>query len=376
MKPVIAVDTRMLRHSGIGTYLRHLIQGLARRACGNSSEQYRFYGRPEMLAKVISDVAPSSFIRFVSPIYSLREHWDFALLPNRWDVWHSPHYNVPCLKKGKLVVTVHDLTHVALGKKFFNPVQRLYAKTSFSWVRKHADAVIAVSQHTKKDLVEWVGVDPKKIAVIYEAASEHFRPSEDSVLQATRKKYDLQGPFLLYVGNIKPHKNVARLLKVFRSLRSQKKIQELLVLVGRVDEKYAAQEKDIQAARQDPAVRFLSEVSLEDLPGLYGLARAMILPSLYEGFGLVVLEAMACGTPVILSNRTSLPEIAGNAAEIFDPEDETAMAHAIEKVLGQETLRNNLRNLGIERTKQFSWSKMVEETVKLYEEVVAHTRKF
>ncbi len=377
MNRVVAVDARMLEHSGIGTYLQNLVQGLVQNGAASTDLLFRFYGSQPLLSKHLPNLSPASFGSFDCPIYSLKEHWDYAFLKKQWDLWHCPHYNVPFVKKGKLVVTVHDLTHIALGDKFFNPLQRMYARTSFAWVRKHADAVIAVSHHTKKDLVEMVGIDPQKIHVIYEGVSPVFKPWEEAgsvdsaARDALQKKYGLNGDFVLYVGNIKPHKNVGQLVRVFRDLRSRRRIKQSLVIVGRQDNRYIDQDKDIQAAQSDPNIRFLSEIPYEELPGLYNLARTLVLPSLYEGFGLVVLEAMACGTPVIVSNRTSLPEIAGNAAEVFDPEEDTNLAHAIEKVLLDRNRSQELTVLGQNRAKQFSWAKMTQETSGVYRKTLA-----
>ncbi len=371
MSSTIAVDSRMLRHSGIGTYLSHLVAGLAKQSAGAQDIQYRFYGAPELLSQVLPDVSRDALVRFQSPIYSLREHWDFWRLPKRWDLWHCPHYNVPSVKKGKLVVTVHDLIHLVFQGKFFNAAQGWYARQSFAWVRAHADAVIAVSHHTKKDLVVRPGIPAEKITVIHEGVSDVFRHAENpATLEALRKKYGLAGKFVLYVGNLKPHKNVGQLARVFRDLRERGKIQETLVLVGRADPELIVRDRDLAAAATDPAVCFLPQVAEEDLPALYQAAGAVVLPSLYEGFGLVVLEAMACGTPVIISDRGSLPEIAGDAAEIFDPRADAHLADAIQKVTQDPRHRSDLSARGLARSRQFSWDRMVDETVGLYGQVM------
>ncbi len=363
----IGLDARMIEHSGIGTYVRHLAQGLAD---GHDSRQdlvLRYYGNPSNLNKFLPNVSAQSLRRFDAPIYSVKEHWSFACLKKEWDIWHCPHYNVPFVKKGMLVVTVHDLIHLVFQGKYFNALQGWYARQSLNLVRKNADAIIAVSHHTKKDLVELAGIPESRITVIHEGVGKEFQPIEDQRALASLKiKFNLPKKFLLYVGNIKPHKNVGQLSRVFLRLKQKSKIEEDLVLVGQPDKKWINQDKDLRAAAKDNAVHFLSKVPLQDLPGLYSMATAVVLPSLYEGFGLVVLEAMACGTPVIVSNRASLPEIAGDAAKVFDPQSDGALDEAIELVSGDINCRKIMTINGIQRANQFSWNKMVDATVSIY----------
>lgn len=368
MSGVVGIDARMMEHSGIGTYLRHLAQGLENGAGGKL--RYAYYGDPAMISRHLPGVPDDALRRFDAPIYSVREHWEYALLRRRWDLWHCPHYAVPFIKKGKLVSTVHDLIHLVFQGRFFNAVQGLYARQCLTWVRGHADAVIAVSQSTKKDLVEMAGIAPEKITVIYEGVSPEFRPLDEAKLQVLKQKYRLDEDFILYVGNIKPHKNVGQLARVFRGLKAQKKIGGNLVLVGRPDPEHLSKDQDLRAAASDPSVRFVKDVPWEDLPGLYNLARAVILPSLYEGFGLVVLEAMACGTPVAVSNRASLPEIAGDAAEIFDPESDAELGRALERITQDVARREAFAALGRKRAEQFRWDRMARETVHVYEGVL------
>ncbi len=366
-RPTVALDSRMMQHSGIGTYLRHLAQGLAKTPDSTRAVAMRYYGHPQTLEKFLPQVSSEAFGHFEAPIYSLREHWEFALLPKQWDIWHCPHYNVPFIKKGKLVVTVHDLIHLVFQGQFFSAVQGWYARRSFDLVRKHANAIIAVSQHTKKDLMELVGIPSERITVIHEGVGEEFQAVQDhAVLANLRTKYQLPKKFLLYVGNIKPHKNVGQLVHVFRDLKQKKKIEEDLVLVGKPDRRFLEHDKDLCAAAKNSTVHFLSEVPMEDLPGLYTLATAFILPSLYEGFGLPVLEAMACGVPTIVSNRASLPEIAGDAAKIFNPDDDATLSEAILDVTQDAKTHQTLTQASLSRAKQFSWDRMVQETLNLY----------
>ncbi len=369
MNHTVALDARMIRHSGIGTYVRHLAWGLARRKPVEGLA-FQFYGQPDVLSQFLPDVSPAQIHPFKSSIYSLWEHLEYWRLKKQWDIWHCPHYNVPFVKKGRLVVTVHDLIHLVYRGQFFSMLQGWYAQKNFEWVRDKADAVIAVSHHTKKDLVKWVGMDPEKITVIHEGVAPDFRPILDAqILEILQKKYRLANKFVMHVGNIKPHKNVGQLVRVFRELRSKNLIQEDLLLVGRIDKKWIKRDKDLTAACSDPCIRFMGEVPMEDLPGLYNLARAAVLPSLYEGFGLTALEAMACGVPLLSSDCASLPEVVGDAALIFDPRSDEQLRSSLQVVLHDSERREKLIALGQRRIAGFSWQKAVEETIGVYRRV-------
>ncbi len=368
MSAVVALDMRMARHSGIGTYVRHLAAGL--QASSSGPLDYRFYGPRHLISAVLPRISDRQSCSWEAPIYGLAEQLRYGLLPRRWDLWHSPHYNAPLIKKGKLVVTVHDLIHLVFAGKYFNRVQEIYARTLLATVRRNAEAVIAVSHHTKKDLIERAGFDAKKITVIHEAADASFCPQSEAAQAALRQKCNLQGPYVLYVGNLKPHKNVGQLVRVFRSLKEQKKIEGQLVLAGKPDPELLRRDPDLRTAGNDANIRFLMEIPSQDLPLLYTAASAFVLPSLYEGFGLTVLEAMACGTPVLLSNKSCLPEIAGDAAAYFDTDQDASLADALQNILQGQHNRKHLREAGLKRASTFSWEAMASSTAKIYKSVL------
>ncbi len=370
MSAVVALDMRMAWHSGIGTYVRHLAAGL--QASSGGSLDYRFYGPRHLISAVLPGVSDRQSCSWEAPIYGLSEQLRYGLLPRRWDLWHSPHYNAPLIKKGKLVVTVHDLIHLVFAGKYFNRAQEIYARTLLAAVRRNADAVIAVSHHTKKDLIERAGFDAKKITVIHEAADASFCPQSEAAQAALRQKCNLQGPYVLYVGNLKPHKNVSQLVRVFRKLKREKKIEGLLCLAGKMDRELMKADPDLFAAitHDTDTIRYVSPLPTKDLPALYTAASAFVLPSLYEGFGLTVLEAMACGTPVLLSNKSCLPEIAGDAAAYFDTDQDASLADALQNILQDEHNRKHLREAGLKRAKTFSWETMASGTADIYKNVL------
>jgi glycosyltransferase involved in cell wall biosynthesis len=227
-----------------------------------------------------------------------------------------------------------------------------------------------VSHHAKQDIVAGLHVPPEKVHVIYEAAASQYRLITNAAeLERVRSRYELKRPFALYVGTIEPRKNLTRLVTAFAQARRQCPDLEL-VLVGQLGWKYTALLKAIEELNLGPALRRLGYVPNEDLPALYNLARLLAFPSLYEGFGLPVIEAMACGTPVLTSNGSSLAEIATGAAWLIDPHDVQAIADGLTRLAIDNELHAQLREAGLARAAQFSWQRAAEETVQVYDAVV------
>jgi glycosyltransferase involved in cell wall biosynthesis len=235
---------------------------------------------------------------------------------------------------------------------------------------RHAKAIIAVSATTKRDLVRTLNVPEEKVHVVYEAAAPQFRPlARDSALESVRHKYGLPPSFILYVGTIEPRKNLVRLMRAFSLVRRQGHESPVLALVGGRGWKNT----DILAAAEqlgmDGAVRVLGRVHTQDLVALYNLADLLAFPSLYEGFGLPVIEAMACGTPVVASPNGSLAEIAGTAAEFVDPTQVDSIAEGLHAVLSDAGRRAQLRAAGLEQAARFSWETTARHTRQIYEAV-------
>src|SRR5262249_15747817 len=244
------------------------------------------------------------------------------------------------------------------------------ARTSITLAAKRSTRVLTVSESSKRDILKYVDIPPGKIDVIYNAYDERFRdePNEEAVARV-RERFQLQDQFVLYAGNVKPHKNLERLIEAFHLVRSRGLDQLKLVMIGDEISKYTAWRGAVRRHQLHKYVRFPGFLPLDTLAVMYRLASVFVFPSLYEGFGLPPLEAMASGTPVVTSNVSSLPEVAGDAAVLIDPYDPASIAGGIEQVLTNETLRRDLRQKGLARARQVSWEQWVGRVREIYEEV-------
>ena len=378
----IGLDVRMLQNSGIGTYLRGLLSGF--RTLGREND-LKLFGSRELNANLFRNPDLESKpgfscvyapVPFTAPIYSIQEQLQYPALVRQCHLWHSPHYNVPLWKgQTKLVVTIHDIIHWIFRKQLLSPVHTAYAVFMLKRAVASADHIIAVSHHTKRDLVEHFQAPEQKITVIHQGVDEVLQkisPNQQKLeAEKLRIKYKLPEKFFLYVGLIKPHKNVLRLVQVFRKLKSQGKVRAALVLIGRKDKTYPQGFEDLTALTSSKGLHYLPVIDPHELTVFYRQALALIHPSLYEGFGLTLLEAMSFGTPVLTTNSASIPEVVGDAALRVDATDETAMADAIMRLEQDAGLRESLRQKGLERVKLFSWTETARKTAKVYE----HTLK-
>jgi glycosyltransferase involved in cell wall biosynthesis len=346
----VGFDVRMIRSTGIGTYIRGVLGGM------KNLQPLTLYGK--------STENPGSPVKeFSSSIYSITEQIQYQKHLKECRLWHSPHYNIPYLKgKTKLVVTVHDLIHWIYRKEFFTPIQELYAKTMFTRVAHTADKIITVSQHTRKDLIEQFGADPEKISVIYEGVDPQFKVIPISVSAPLLNRFKIKSPYFLYVGSIKPHKNVEMLVRVFKMLKKKNSTQSSLVIAGKTD--------DDRLLKNEPNIHHVSDASLEDLIALYNQTTALIHPSFYEGFGLTLLEAMACGAPVLSSHAASLPEVGGEAAVFFNPQNDSELAEQMVRIEKDEIWRKSVKEKGFENIKRFSWEEAGRQTAEVYRRVL------
>jgi glycosyltransferase involved in cell wall biosynthesis len=317
--------------------------------------------------------------RFIRFHHSLAYRFQKRFLPaeiftGRMDIIHLPHPADILTIKAKRIVTVHDIIPLLPESENwdFASKRKRQANTIKKYILK-ADRIIAISQHTKNDILKYFDVSPSKINVIPQGKSDIFSPSDDrDTEKEVLTRYGISGKYLLFTGTVSPRKNLVRLISSFEKIK--KKFREYkLVIVGKKGWFYkdilGRIEKLSGTVRDD--IIITEYVPLTDLPYLYSDAAVFILPSLYEGFGLPVLEAMACGCPVITSNISSMPEVAGDAAVLVNPYSVEEIASVIEKVLSDERLRASMRNKGLERAKQFSWEKTAGETLQVYEETYA-----
>lgn len=367
----IAIDARKLRDYGIGTYVRNLLRHLSRI---DQTTEYVLLCRGADCAAVEQLGDNFRAVPESARPYSIREQLRIPLDLRREgiDLFHAPHYVLPPLIPCKSVVTIHDCIHLRFPQYLPNRLAYAYARSSL-WIATHrSNRVLTVSEASKRDILRYFSIPENKIDVIYNAIDERYgeAPSPDEVLRV-RERYQLNDPFVLYAGNIKPHKNLERLIEAFNTLRRGGLDTVKLVIIGDEISKYAALRRAVHKYKLHKHVRFFGFVPDKTLAVLYRLASVFVFPSLYEGFGLPPLEAMASGTPVITSNVSSLPEVVGDAALLIDPYEPDAIAEAMRRVLTEPALREDLRQRGLQRVKEFSWDRSVRRVHEIYQEVLA-----
>lgn len=358
---VVIIDLRMLNASGIGTYLSNVVP---RVIAASPDINFTLLGKSGTLHKLNWAHGKNiNIVDYDAPIYSIVEQLKIlSKIPKDTSLLWSPHYNIPLFYRGRLLVTVHDVFHLAMPQYVGGLHKRLYAKGMFAAVKQKADKIICVSEFTKRELVRLVGVDPNKIRVIYNGVDKSWFG-----IKANRCPHEK--PYLLFVGNVKPHKNLVLLLEAFESIMAG--IPQDLIIVGK-KEGFIIGDKIVQekAVKLGDRVHFTGYVNDEVLKQYYAHAEALVFPSLYEGFGLPPLEAMACGCPVISSNVVSLPEVCGDAVIYCDPYRPDDIAKKILFLTANLSLQSELREKGIQRAKQFTWDKCAEETATIIKELI------
>jgi len=366
----IGIDARKLHDFGIGTYIRNLLRELAKI---DHDTDYVIISRPDDEAAVRALGDNFRPVAETAGNYSLAEQINipWTLRRERVDLFHAPHYVLPPLVRCPSVVTIHDCIHLMFPQYLPSRWALAYARTSISMAAKRATRVLTVSESSKRDIQRFVDIPPGKVDVIYNSYDPRFgvEPDADTV-NRVRERYQLQSEFVLYAGNVKPHKNLERLIEAFDIVRGRGLDQLKLVLIGDEISKYTALRRAVHRHQLHSYVRFLGYLPQETLAVMYRLAGVFVFPSLYEGFGLPPLEAMASGTPVVTSNVSSLPEVAGDAAVLVDPYSAEAIADGMYRVLTDNDLRSDLRRRGPQRASQFSWESSVRRVREIYGQVL------
>lgn len=356
---------------GIGTYTHNLINNFNRI---DTTNKYYLIHYAQTNIDIYENNKEILIERFSLP-RGAGYIWRFIQTPlklkftKELDLVHDP-YEIGALSfkmPFKKVITIHDLTPT-LFPHTFRSIMVVLHKLLFPRTLKTADKIIADSKNTKKDLINYFNVPEEKIRVILLAADEKFKPLNKEGIKEVKQNYNLNFSFILYVGTLEPRKNIPSLIKAFYKLK-RKNINYKLVITGKKGRKYKEIFETIDKLNLQKDVIFTGYVSDEDLPALYKAADLFVYPSLYEGFGLPPLEAMACGTPVITSNTSSLPEVVGDAGIMVNPYDVDGLADAMYEVLTNDELREDMIKKGLERAKMFSWEKCAKETLDVYEEV-------
>ncbi len=297
--------------------------------------------------------------------FSLRQQWAVPRLLGRLgaDLYHSPYYLMPYRPGVPTVLTVHDLIPLLFPRQSTFQARLLFRWTTARALRA-ARHIVAVSEATRRDLTRHFHVPGDRVSVIPEAPDPAFYPRSPAEVEAVRRQYGLPDSFVLYVGSNKPHKNLTRLVEAW-ARSTEYGTRNTLVIAGVWDPRYP-QPRLLAERLGLQTVRWLGPVPEADLPALYSAATLFVFPSLYEGFGLPVLEAMACGVPVVCSNTSSLPEVAGDAALLADPTDTGALAAAIADLLGDRARREEMRERGLRQVARFSWERTATMTLGIY----------
>jgi len=374
MKIGIDVSKTVESKDGISNYIRNLVKNLAEIDKTNEYVLYPFFTHiflpgyekaycPENKNfKLRFKDWPESLARYLW----LKSSTNKELLLGKIDVLHSTCWEAFEYHYGKLIVTIHDtsfLTH----PQFHVPSNIALANNGCLNAVKYADKIIAVSENTKKDTVKYFSCDPEKIEVVYLGADERFRVYNKIEINAVLSKYNINKKYIFNVGSIEPRKNLIGLFNAYNSLPDNLKEEYDLIITGSCGWLNSEIYGTVKNLGLQNKIRFTGSVPDEDLPYLYNGATIFVYPSFYEGFGLPVLEAMQCGCPVITSNNSSLPEVAGDAALFINPDVVNDIKNGMEKSLMDEGLRKELSIKGLNRARKFSWEKCARETLEIYE---------
>ncbi|HOW58886.1 MAG TPA: glycosyltransferase family 1 protein [Candidatus Omnitrophota bacterium] len=359
----IGFDAQAIQgHSGLGVFTRHLLESLQLEC--HSQFELKLYSRPLPKGRDFTTLE--------------RLAWENLTLPqlvkkDSVDLLHVPAFAPPFRKPCPLIVTVHDIA----GKLFKNQMglaSKFYWGKWLPFVVRQADRIIADSEHTKKDLMQHLKIPEKTIRVVYPSGHEGFTSDIPAgKIQAVKKNLRVKDRYFLFVGTLEPRKNIGRVLEAFR-IFSKTHPDFQLVLAGSTQFGHGQYIEFLEKkyAFNSEAILTPGFLSREDLNVLYAGAEALIFPSLYEGFGIPILEAMASGCPVLTSNITSTPEVAGEAGMLVNPYNTEAIMHGMEKLAGDQALRVEFKQKGFEQIKKFSWQKTARETISVYKEFLKY----
>ena len=363
MPYTIGIDARKLEDFGIGTYVRNLVLALARIDRENQYVLFVSKDGLEGLPENFRQVTETSSVYSVRELYSL----SWQIHRQKLDLYHATHYVLPAWLPCRAVVTIHDIIHLLFPEFLPNRLALLYARRMIRRSLIKGSRVIAVSHNTKADLMDYFGIDGKKIRVIYNGVEDLFRvPLPAAEIDATLERLGVPRPYALFVGNPKPHKNLHNVLRAFARARELRPFDAALVSVG---DRGATDLKTRQLCELlgiADKTHFTGHLPQDALAAVYQGASLFLYPTLYEGFGLPVIEAMASGVPVITSNGSALREIAEGFAHLVDPLDVEELALAIARCMTEPELRSTLIQLGLRRAGDFRWERAAEKTRDIY----------
>ncbi len=368
--PLVAAKT------GVGHYTEALAEWLAR---VHTDHQYDLWSPFDFAFDHHNGDKPDNLNKRFIPVHKLFRKWWLVGLPTLLqitplDVFHGTNYCIPVVSPCPTVVTIHDLSLYAQADTHeANNVSR--GKRRIPLMARRATRIIAPSDATRREIISYLRIDDERIRVIPEAARQNMRPCSEDESRSVLAKHDLRRPYLLYVGTIEPRKNLTTLIRAYDDLIHSTPHRPQLVLCGGRGWLCDAIYQMVDDLKLNDQVRFTGYVDDADLPALYSSAEAFIYPSQYEGFGLPPLEAMACGTPVITSNTSSLPEVVGEAGFKLPPHDVEALTETMAKLLSDAAMSQHYKRAGLERAKLFSWERAARETQAVYDEVFEQAKR-
>ena len=369
----VALDGRIItdHFPGIGRYAYHLAGALARRGdidltllIDSTARSTRY----DLAALARS--YPTITLRPIEiPSFTAAEQFRLAPVARtlRADVWHSLYYIMPFFGLARytpIALTVYDLIPLVLPQ-YWSSRNRLIFRVANRLALRAARQVMTLSESARRDLQRFFGMRADRVRVTPGAADAHFQPATAVAIASLRDRYPLKTPYVLYVGINKPPKNLVRLVEAFARIATR--VEHDCVIAGAWDERYPEAKQRAVDLQVDQRVHFLGPIADADLPALYSAADWFITASLYEGFGLPALEALACGTPVLCSNTSSLPEVVGECGLLFDPIDVNSIAGTLEQALADPARRERLREQGLQRAAQFTWDKTAALTIEIYQ---------
>ncbi|MCK5465991.1 glycosyltransferase family 4 protein [Candidatus Parcubacteria bacterium] len=369
----IGIDARMYGYAqtGIGNYIRHLLKYIFEL---DKENNYVIFLLPEEYDNFELPNERIRKIKVSAKWYGWKEQFLFPieLYKENLDLMHFTHFNSPVLYFKKSIVTIHDVTpYFFPGHKMKSVIRKIGFRTVFFSSVKKASKVIAVSKNTKIDIVKHFKIKKNKIDVIYEGADGQFKViNNNQKITEIKKKYNITKPFIFYTGVWRNHKNLVGLVKAFGILKNKYKLNYQLVLGGKEDPYYPEVRKTWEKLKLEKEIIRTGFIKQEELSLFYNAAEIFVIPSFYEGFGLIGLEAMSCGTPVVSSDKTSLPEVLGDAAIYFNPNNPEEMAEKMKLVLTDKKLYNELREKGFKQVEKYSWERMGGETIEIYDNIL------
>lgn len=380
MKLYIDAQPLLGQKTGIGRYTNNLIKSFSKsdisiELVANQLVNFKRLNNIQIVDRALNltnKIYPYKIIRrLMSPniLYKFPIDVSVKKAYKHNSVFHATNFITLPTKYAKQVVTIHDLAFM----KFPDVVEKNIYEYMMKWVPysiNKAEQIIADSIHTKNDILQLFDVPEEKINVVYLAADKRFQKQSVQQIQSVRKKYNLAQEYLLYIGTLEPKKNLVTLIDVYHTLKTGYSVQEKLVIVGAKGWKFNPIFEKVQQLQLENDIIFMGYIADEDLPAIYSGATVFTFPSLYEGFGIPLLEAMQCEVPVVAANTSCIPEVVGDAAILADPYDIEKWAESIYQIISDHSLKEELIAKGLEQASKFSWEKVAKETLAVYEKAL------